>query len=70
MFNNFFPKSCPLSDNVEKYGIVGMVTDDNMTHVHCMLGTKGYTHTHTICNSHCFSTSTMVARKRFMLCYT
>jgi hypothetical protein len=29
MFNTFFRKSCPLSDNVEKYGTARQATDDN-----------------------------------------
>jgi len=34
----FFPKTCRLWDNVEKYSRAGQVTDDNMAHAHCMLG--------------------------------
>jgi hypothetical protein len=30
MFNNFFPKSCRLCDNVEKYGTARQATDDNI----------------------------------------
>jgi hypothetical protein len=30
MFSIFFLKSCRLWDNVEKYGIAGQVTDDNI----------------------------------------
>jgi hypothetical protein len=31
MFNHFFfRKSCPLSDNVEKYGTAGQATEDNI----------------------------------------
>jgi hypothetical protein len=37
--NNIFFKSCHLWDNVEKYCTVGVDTDDNMAHVHCMLDT-------------------------------
>jgi len=33
-------------------------------HAHCMLDNLGYKHTHTICNTYCFSTATMVAQKR------
>ena len=33
-------------------------------HAYCMLDTKGYKHTHTICNTYCFSTAAMVARTR------
>jgi len=35
----FFRKSYRLWDNVEKYCRSGQVTDDNMVHAHCMLGT-------------------------------
>jgi hypothetical protein len=41
----------------------GGVTDDNMTHAHCMLVTKGYKHTRRVCNTYCFSTATVIARK-------
>jgi len=33
----FFRKSCPLSDNVDKYCRAGQATDENMAHAHCML---------------------------------
>jgi hypothetical protein len=36
MINNFFPKSCRLLDNVEKYGRARQATD-NTAHVLCML---------------------------------
>jgi hypothetical protein len=49
---------------VERYCIAGHATDDNMAHALCMLGTKGYKHTLTLCNTHCFSSTTVVARKR------
>jgi len=35
-----------------------------MAHEYFTLGTKGYKHTVGICNTHCFSTKTMVARTR------
>ena len=44
--------------------IVEQDTDDNVVHMQCMLDTYGYKHTVRICNTHCFSTATMVARKR------
>ena len=34
--SNFFRKLFRLSDNVEKYGTVGQVTDDNKKHAHFM----------------------------------
>jgi hypothetical protein len=49
--------------NVAKYCKVGQATDDNMAHAHCMLDTRGYKHTLTLCNTYCFSTVTMVSRK-------
>jgi hypothetical protein len=49
-------------DNGEKYCRARQTTDDNMTHVHCMLDTKGYKYTHRICNTYCFSTATVVVR--------
>jgi len=57
---SFLPpqKSCPFYDNVEKYGIAGQATDDNMAHAHCWLDTWG----HTICNIYCFSTATVVCK--------
>jgi len=47
---------------VEKYCRAGEATDDNM--VHCMLDTLGYRYTHRLCNTHCFSTTTVVAWMR------
>ena len=69
VFSKFFcsRKSCRLWDNVEKYCWAGQATDENMAHAHCMLDAYGYKHTHTLrlCNTHSFSTTTMVARTRF-----
>jgi hypothetical protein len=61
-------KIAPLRNNVEKYCRAGQATDDNMAHAHCMLDTKGYKHTLTICNTYCFSSTTVVTRTR--LCVT
>ena len=36
---SIFFKSCLFLDNLEKYGRIKQATDDNMTHVHCMLNT-------------------------------
>jgi len=47
---------------VEKYYRAGQDTDENMAHAHCMLDTQGYKNTLRLCNAHCFSTATMVAR--------
>jgi len=57
-----FRKSTPLWGKVEKYCRAEQVTDDSMVHSHCMLGTQGYKNTHRLCNTHCFSTATMVKR--------
>jgi len=35
----FFRKHCLLRDNGENYCRAEQATDDNMTHVHCMLDT-------------------------------
>ena len=71
IFNNFyfifFRKSCRVWNNVEKYRRAGQDTDDIMAHAHCMLHNKSYKHTFRICNTHYFSTATMVARKRLNL---
>jgi len=62
-----FRKSCCLWDNVEKYCRAGQTTDDNTAHTHCMLDTLGYKHALRMCNTHCFPTTTMVARRASML---
>jgi hypothetical protein len=49
---------------VEKYSRAGQSTDDIMAHAHCMLDTEGNKYTLRLCNTHCFSTATMVARMR------
>jgi hypothetical protein len=36
--------------------------DDNMAHAHCMLDTWGYKYTYRLCNTGCFSTTTVVER--------
>jgi hypothetical protein len=59
-----YRKSCRLWDNVEKYCRAEQATDDSMAHVHCMLDNQGYKHKQRICNTHCFSTATVVARTR------
>jgi len=35
-----------------------------IVHTHCVLNTKGYKHTLGICNTYCFTTTTVVARMR------
>ena len=55
MFHNFFSrKSCNFLDNVAIYCKAGHATDDNMTHAHCTLVTRGYKCTLKICNTYCF----------------
>ena len=49
---------------MEKYCTASLAADDSMTHAHCILDTKGYKYTISICNVHYFSTATMVARTR------
>jgi len=44
MFNNFFQKLFLLLNKVQNYYRAREVTDDNMTHAHCMLDTWSYKH--------------------------
>ena len=61
----FFRKSCRVWGKVKKKNCSAVqATDDNMTHVHCMLDTWWYKHTLSICNIYGFSTATMVAGTR------
>ena len=59
-----FRKSCRLWDTVEKCCRSEQATDDNVAHAHLLLDTQGYKLIHKVCNTHCFSTPTMVARTR------
>jgi hypothetical protein len=63
----FFLKSCRLRDNVKKLCRAGQATDDNMAHAQNMLVTKGYIYTLRLCNTHCSSAATMVARMRLIV---
>ena len=54
--NFFFRKSCRLWDNVEKYSIAGQATHKNMAHPY-------------LCNTHYFSTTTIVPRKRLSVTF-
>jgi hypothetical protein len=47
-----------------RYCRAGQATDENTAHALCLLNNSGYKHTLTICNIYCFSTATVVARKR------
>jgi len=65
VFSNFFRQSCGLWDNVEKilqrrtlyrwkYGVCALHAGYLRLHIHTLR----------LCNTHCFSTATMVARTR------
>jgi len=47
---------------MEKYCRAGQATDDNMAHAHCMLDNLRLQIHFRLCNTHCFSTSTVVTR--------
>ena len=65
MFNNFFSKILHFMRYCrKKYSRAGLATDDNTAHAHFTLGTKVYKHTLAMCNTYCFSSTTMVARTR------
>jgi hypothetical protein len=51
----------------KKYGTAGQATYVTMAHAHSMLDNKGYRHTLRICNTYCFSSSTMVAWTRLLV---
>jgi len=59
----FFRKFCLLWD-MEKYCGAGQVTDYSMTHAHCVLDTRSYTHTLRILNTFCCSTKAVVVQRR------
>jgi hypothetical protein len=66
MFNNVFPKSCRLWDNVEKSCTAGEATDDDIIRRMrnaCYI-TKATDNTFAICNIYYFSTATVVMRTR------
>jgi len=46
---------------MEKYFRAEQATDDNVAHSHCVLDTEGYKYTLRLCNTYCFSTTTIVA---------
>jgi len=65
MFCNFSRKSCRLRGNVEKYGTAGQVTHDHaILYMTFACWIPKATQTLRICNTYCFSTSTMVTRTR------
>ena len=52
---------------MEKYGTVRQATDEHLIrriHFVCRITQATNTHTHTICNTYCLSTTTMVVRMR------
>ena len=49
---------------MEKFCRAGQATDENMTDAHCISDTQGYKSTLKMCNTYCFSTATMAARRR------
>jgi len=55
---------------VYKYSTVGQATGDNMAHAHCMLDTQGYKYKLRTCNTHYFSTATMVAGMHLNVTFT
>jgi hypothetical protein len=63
IFSNVFRKSLSCT-RVRKNTVQPRRSHMTMIHAHCMLHTKGYKHTLTICNTYCLSTTTMVARMR------
>jgi hypothetical protein len=54
---NLLKKLFVLLNKVQDYYRAGEATDDNMTHAHCMLDTRGYKHAIGIRNAYCFSTA-------------
>ena len=66
MFNNFFFENRAVYEKMskKKYCRGGQATGDNLLHVDFMLDNWGHKHILRICNNYCFSTATMVARKR------
>jgi len=49
---------------MEKHCRAWQGTNEHMKQAQCMLDTYGYKHTLRICNTYCFSTATLVARRR------
>jgi hypothetical protein len=66
MSNNFFPESRAVYEIMWKiwYSQTGHRRRDNRAHTLCMPDNLGYKHTLRICNTYCFSTATVVRRKR------
>jgi hypothetical protein len=49
---------------VEKYCRAGQETGENMVHAYCMTDTCWYKYALRICNTYCFCSATVVARRR------
>ena len=60
----FFRKLRHLWGKAEKYCRAKQASNDSMAHAHCVLDTCGCQHILKICITHCFSTTTMIARTR------
>jgi hypothetical protein len=60
----FFQKILSFIRSLEKYNRDRQAKDDNMAHAYGMLDTYGYKHILRICNTYCFSTSTIVKQAR------
>jgi hypothetical protein len=52
------------SDKNNGYCRARQATDENRAHEHCMLDTYGHRHLLNMCNTYCFSTTTMVTQTR------
>jgi hypothetical protein len=48
---------------MKKYSTIGLATDGNMAQALSMLDDQGYEHTLRICNTYCFSKTTVVTLK-------
>jgi len=62
-----------VSENIcrgEKFCRSRQATVDKMVYAYCIMVTLGYKHTHSSCNTHWFSTTTMVHERASMLRYT
>ena len=73
MFNDFFfpRQSYHLCNIMEEYSRARQAADDSMANAHCMLDTQSHKYTLKICNTYCFSTTTLVAQTRLnVMLYT
>jgi hypothetical protein len=67
--NNFFKDNCPVYEVTWKRRIAGQATDDNMTHVDCVLDTWLKIHTHNIYYLLNYYLSTTIIRTRLITLY-